>query len=50
VCKFDYSVSTVSFLQEEEEGWKMAPSTFVPAINEGTDDYKGKPYTPSTSD
>ena len=29
-------------LQEEEEGWKMAPSSFVPAIDEGTDTYKCK--------
>lgn len=26
--------------QEEEEGWKMAESSFVPSINEGTDKYK----------
>ncbi|CAH1783239.1 unnamed protein product [Owenia fusiformis] len=25
---------------EEEEGWKMAPSNFVPAVNEATDAYK----------
>merc|ERR1711974_435244 len=26
---------------EEEEGWKMAPSNFVPAVNEASDTYKG---------
>ena len=29
------------FNQDEEEGWKMAPSAFVPAVNEGTETYKG---------
>ncbi|GFR80966.1 IQ and AAA domain-containing protein 1 [Elysia marginata] len=26
---------------EEEEGWKMAPSNFVPAINDASDTFKG---------
>ncbi|XP_013416976.1 IQ and AAA domain-containing protein 1 isoform X1 [Lingula anatina] len=26
---------------EEEEGWKMAPSNFVPAVHEGQETYKG---------
>merc|ERR1712228_662986 len=26
---------------EEEEGWKMAPSNFVPPVNEASDTYKG---------
>lgn len=28
-------------MQEEEEGWKMSASSFVPTINEGRDTYKG---------
>ena len=27
--------------QEEEEGWKMAPSSFVPAVGDGTNTFKG---------
>lgn len=30
----------IFYSQEEEEGWKMAESSFVPSINEGTDKYK----------
>lgn len=29
------------YVQEEEEGWKMAPSSFVPAVNDATESYKG---------
>lgn len=29
-------------MQEEEEGWKMAPSNFVPAVDEATKEYKGR--------
>jgi hypothetical protein len=27
--------------KEEEEGWKMQESSFVPAIKDGHEDYKG---------
>lgn len=29
------------FLQEEEQGWKMTPSNFLPTVVEGTKLYKG---------
>lgn len=28
--------------KEEEEGWKMAPSNFLPIMEEGNSKYKGK--------
>ena len=35
-------VLIVAILQEEEEGFKMAPSNFVPTINEGSEKYASK--------
>ena len=31
------------FLQEEDEGWKMSASNFLPAIKESSDTYQGLP-------
>lgn len=37
--KFDKFSLNISCFQDEDEGWKMAPSNFVPALKEGTDTY-----------
>ena len=35
--------STLAFVgQEEDEGWKMQPSNFVPTVHEATDTYKSE--------
>lgn len=36
--------------EDEEEGWKMAPSAFVPAVNDGTESYKGVWQTRNEAD
>jgi hypothetical protein len=37
---FHYHHVKIIFKKNEEEGWLMAPSEFVPTINEGTNNYK----------
>jgi hypothetical protein len=35
-------VAIRTVLQEEEQGFKMAPSNFIPTINEGSEKYASK--------
>ena len=43
-------VAIRTILQEEEEGFKMAPSNFVPTINEGSEKYASKSCVSSLCD